>query len=326
MRLNAALAIPGAVVLALGLLVISKVIPSSTGDGVTTAHVTAPAPVMDNLYQHWIIVPEIKLLFCFIEKVGCESFNDLFRSYRSRWDPRQAKGRKPWRHNNMKAHNMSEADVDRLVLDETWHKAVFFREPLERFLSAFRSKCEPGHDIDREHCTDTFGSEDPPFAVAVDRLRQAPPITDAHWRPQSDFCGGLPSKLSHFQTVEQLDPATSHEKVSALLHTLGVQPESIPAFHRHFPRPASSAADSSGTGGGGSLEVKQKAGAVPQTHLTHAADALRKYYLSPAMACAVVQYYIDDYLLFGIALPQWAREWGFHADHWASADCSELPS
>ncbi|KAG5179599.1 hypothetical protein JKP88DRAFT_326070 [Tribonema minus] len=169
-----------------------------------------------NLYNKWIIVPEHKLLFCFIEKVGCKSFNQLFKSLRARYDPTQAAAG-VWGSNNMTAHNLTEADIDAYVEDPLWHKAVFYREPLVRFLSAFRSKCEPHHDGDRQHCTATFGSEQPPFAAAVDRLSQQQPITDAHWRRQIHFCGGLQSKLVHFQTVEQLDAITSRQKCTRCL-------------------------------------------------------------------------------------------------------------
>ncbi|KAG5176413.1 hypothetical protein JKP88DRAFT_144507, partial [Tribonema minus] len=56
-----------------------------------------------------------------------------------------------------------------------------------------------------------------------------------HWRRQVDFCGGLQSKLVHFQTVEQLDASTSRQKVGNLLRAVGVSPESVPAFDVEFP-------------------------------------------------------------------------------------------
>lgn len=40
-----------------------------------------------------------------------------------------------------------------------WTSAVFVRDPLERFLSGWFSKCTPGHDLDREVCTALFGDK-----------------------------------------------------------------------------------------------------------------------------------------------------------------------
>ncbi|KAG5176412.1 hypothetical protein JKP88DRAFT_159115, partial [Tribonema minus] len=115
-----------------------------TSNTTTQYDAATVADLKSRLYNKWIIVPEHKLLFCFIEKVGCTSFNELFRSLRSRYDPSQATGN-IWGRNNMTVHGLTEADIDAYVEDPLWHKAVFFREPLVRFLSAFRSKCEP-HD------------------------------------------------------------------------------------------------------------------------------------------------------------------------------------
>jgi Sulfotransferase family len=57
-----------------------------------------PGKGVSSLHDHWIVVPEHKLLFCFVEKVACESFNQLFASLRSRYDPTQVQGG-IWRKN-----------------------------------------------------------------------------------------------------------------------------------------------------------------------------------------------------------------------------------
>ena len=50
---------------------------------------------------------------------------------------------------------------------EDWTSAVFVRDPLERFLSGYISKCTDNHDPDRYICARVFGARDASFARAV---------------------------------------------------------------------------------------------------------------------------------------------------------------
>merc|ERR1719473_958849 len=60
------------------------------------------------------------------------------------------------------------ADHVRAADTGAWTSAVFVRDPLERFLSGWLSKCTDGHDLDREVCTQMFGAPDASFARAVE--------------------------------------------------------------------------------------------------------------------------------------------------------------
>ncbi|KAG5179024.1 hypothetical protein JKP88DRAFT_327526 [Tribonema minus] len=238
---------------------------------------------------------------------NCQSFNHLFTSLRSRYDESLLEG-DIWGRNDMHSHNMTLPQLADLVYDDTWHKAVFYREPLVRYLSAYRSKCEVGHDDGFELCTALFGKPNPTFAEAVERLTQDPPVDNPHFRPQVDFCGGLGAILPQFQTVEALDPRTSRDAVAALLRRVGVaDPEGVPAFNERFP-PFDAAA--------GAWRPNDSYA----RHTTDAAAAVEAYY-TPYLACVVVTHFLDDYLTFGVAVPEWAWRLGLRD---VGGDCAAL--
>ncbi|KAG5184957.1 hypothetical protein JKP88DRAFT_348383 [Tribonema minus] len=329
-------------------------------------------------------------------EVNCLAFNKLFNSLRSRYDPSLLEG-PAWNRTSHVQHRIKLKTLTRMIYDPTWHKAVFYREPLARFLSAYRSKCESGHDDGAELCEQEFGKPNPTFEEAVERLVTQPYIWNPHWRPQVDFCsglsaitsqflalnaitdaqssncahyrersrmppqvdfcgglsaiisqfptlnaitdahssncmpphphchtavnahappqvdfcGGLSAIISQFQTVEALDARTSRDKVTQLLHRVGIEDaETIPAFNERFPP----------------LDPETgewRPHALHSNHTTNAESAVEAYY-TPYLACRVFQYFIDDYILFGIPVPAWTRKWDFHAQHWATADCATL--
>lgn len=67
-------------------------------------------------------------MFCWIEKVGCSSFNSLFRSLRSRYDDTQLVG-SDWRRNRaIEDHGVNgKQGIENILMNASWHKAVFFR-------------------------------------------------------------------------------------------------------------------------------------------------------------------------------------------------------
>ncbi|KAG5183633.1 Sulfotransferase family-domain-containing protein [Tribonema minus] len=293
--------------------------PTSDSDESRTVTVTTTdesnndaAWIPGDLMDHWIIVPEHKLMFCFIAKVNSAAFNQLFRSLRSRYDPQMAEGKVAFGLNNYLYHNMTVSQVAELVHNPSWHKAVFYREPLVRFLSAWKSKCEKGVIRDLSMCADVLHmSVAPDFPQIVERLWQSPRIVNPHWRPQVDFCGGLTGIIDQIQTVKRLDLTTSRAEVSELLQQVGVDPADVPMFETRFP-PLMQEEGSDGAG-------------LHWDHSFHADASVQQAY-SPYLACRVFQYFIDDYLLFGIPVPAWTRQhkWDFHRQNWSSGDCESL--
>ena len=85
-----------------------------------------------------------------------------------------------------------EAFKDRLGdASNSWRKLVVYRDPMERFLSAYRSKCLLGDSDGRMHCHDLFRLNDSQISVlnVASRLPQYG-YHNPHWATQSSFCGG----------------------------------------------------------------------------------------------------------------------------------------
>jgi hypothetical protein len=184
--------------------------------------------------SEFLVFPAHRLLFCHFEKVAGTQFRHLlFLLDRLRVDEgggalppgAQARHLENWKvRMRLPTQGMSVDDVPRLLADGRWLKAVFFRDPIERFLSGFESKCH-GHDRDgRFFCQRAFGPEGLSFTAAqaarhlaahwrgdaVDRL-------DLHFRPQARCCGGIGEHLEWYDVVKRLDRRTVREDVGAML-------------------------------------------------------------------------------------------------------------
>ena len=200
-----------------------------------------------SLIQRFIVVPEYKTLFCYVEKVGCTMFNDIFRLLRMLHlkknhtptttgganTPKEFKfqGRDTWWRNTPEHHKMSLEQIeDILTHREDWTKAVFYRDPATRFLSFYRSKCEPPMEDRGSHCYDVFGLkrkgrpnklEHPPipFDRALDQVQADPTILnkDPHTIPMSEFCGGLSQSIQHYDMIEQITESSSPQTIGRLL-------------------------------------------------------------------------------------------------------------
>lgn len=193
----------------------------------------------NELLDRFIVVPEHKLLFCQIENNACTVFNELFLRVRHEESP-PPKENDLWSRNSPRLLNMSKTDLEDIMVDQSWHKAVFYREPSERFIAAYDSKCLPGHDPDRVHCRRAFGDKSGvPFEKAVCKLamltQERAEMNDVHFMHQHRFCGGLLRTLEYYNTVEQLDHQTVRDKVRRLLGTVGVEPTSVNKFDTLFP-------------------------------------------------------------------------------------------
>lgn len=254
---------------------------------------TSRVALTDDLLDRFIIVPEYKLLFCYIEKVACKSFNNVFRSIRAKWDPRQAENG-PFRKNTWVNHSWSKEMLEEAMADESWHKAVFFRNPVERFTSAWASKCRGPDRGDRDgprHCIAQFEQRNVSFWGAVHKLHRMhvsglDQDFDPHWRPQAHFCGGLANTLQYYKTVQELTPESSRDKVIKMLEEVGVNVKEIPYFDDSFPRAGEEPTYS------------------PQ-HNTDAQDQAPKYLQDkPWLARQIVSTYKQDCDLFNLQLPK----------------------
>lgn len=250
----------------------------------------APPSIDNRTMDRFIVVPEYKLLFCYIEKVACKSFNMLFQSLRAPYDPRM-NNTNPWYLNTPFQHGLQKHDVERLIADPSWHKAVFVREPLERFLSAFRSKCAGGDEDGRAICRAAWHrlGIPPRFADVTKALGTYHQKFDHHFVEQHRFCGGLRHTLPYYDTIVQLDKDSSHEAVKKLLLQIGVNATHVDRLlDGTFPTHHTNAT------------------ACVSCHATNATSLVPAFYSHRGMVKKVVAYYLADYLLFGLRVPSWA--------------------
>lgn len=263
-------------------------------------HVKEDVPELsDDLLDRFIVVPEHHLLFCYMEKVACTNFNEVFRRLRIRYDPKQAEGGK-WFRNSPEHHGLEKDDLARILVNTTWHKAVFYRDPVERFTSAYASKCGHVDPDGEEHCESQFGTSSLPFGDAVQWIAdfdatgsglfgcQDDSSFDPHFKRIVDFCGGLDQTLQYYDTVEALDMETAHLKVAHLLNHIGIDPSSVEGFDSLFP-PASETA-----------VLKSR------PHVTDAESNMEEYFPLDEggyRRSVLTEHFKPDYRLFGMDVP-----------------------
>ena len=229
-------------------------------------------------------------------KVACTQFNNLFNEITG--------GRPvyldwPWYRNSPKVVGWSKQQLEDAIVDPAWHKAIFYREPMERFLSGYRSKCERRHDKDgANHCKKYFGRKRIAFETAVDAVasvdrkmshaEQLAESFDVHWTRQSKYCGGLDRSLQYYDTVVRVDKNTAREEVRTMLNKSGIDASRLTKFDKLFP--------------------EGKAGNTGKNkgHVTASDAHMLEYFKTFQLTNIIKQHYVEDYRVFGIQAPSWA--------------------
>jgi len=270
--------------------------------------------------EEFLVAPRAKLLTCRIEKVANSVLADIMCSVNK--EPRGAKLEVRGTHRPFNITNfevgcywwtaspnyiaLSDQQLRSALEDPLWTRALFFRDPLERFLSAFLSKCGLGDSDGEFMCRKVFphlveaagGSIGVSFAdaaAAVSRpdweWRRGQEMN--HFRPQAHFCNGTlwyPSQ--HYNIVVQIEssrPSSFIKGAAVMLRRAGVDPQTQPAFRRHF-LPTQPDAD----------------GPAPaQDHTTDAASSMLHYY-DTLVTRNALRAYGEDYRALGIPVPAWA--------------------
>jgi hypothetical protein len=149
--------------------------------------------------------------------------------------------------------------------------------------------------------------------------------TNPHFARQARFCGGLDTTLDYYNTAELLEKHTARGKVIKMLNAVGVDAATVPEFDRLFPdtryitksQPRKRLAQ----------QPRQLSAVLGfnqgEGHITHSELALRKYLQTPEEIVALLEHYMEDYLLFGIKAPIWASN--FIADRPSYVSSLYLP-
>ena len=268
-------------------------------------HTRSPPNLTDELLDRFIVVPEYKMVFCYSEKVGCTMFNKLFRDLRMLYpkiNRTEAKWLSTlvWFRNTPEHHNLNKKDMESILANPEWTKAVFYRDPIDRFVSAFQSKCG-GFDPDgEEHCTDSFGHPNSTFSDALHHIKTANTIQNPHFAPMSEFCGGLSNSLQYYDMVQELKRDTVGDHVRQLLQKVGVPADTIELLIENVVK----------TGGARRMPaIDEKTqqlwslpakGGAPPGHNTHDNQNLTKQHLNQAHmdSSFLERFYSSDYELF----------------------------
>lgn len=176
-----------------------------------------------------LVCPQRRLAFCYVEKVASAQFNKLFNQL-NHFQVSQ------WQESSWKNFGIDPKNVTRR---NGWFRGVFLRDPAERLLSAFLSKCtarpdgtvEDGGAFCAGEVLPTNVSEGSAASVAafealVLRLlgKSRPQAGNPHFDPQRCFCGGLSEDLQEFDYVGLLQESRrdTNEQVRAMLERAGV--------------------------------------------------------------------------------------------------------
>lgn len=201
------------------------------------ANSSLPCPAYGDASWQLYYIPQAKLVFCGIPKVGITEWIKFFRYLFGANDylglPHFKTDRIDFWVSSLPLHKAQE-----LFLSPKWTKAVFVRNPYERLLSAYTDK------ILRKGFTQKhfgIGNRSAPveerpilsFAQFVDLVtdntteavmsckdpRGLKACTDPHWKQQTMMCG-LDHLLPHFDFIGNFDHIAEHSKL--LLERVGL--------------------------------------------------------------------------------------------------------
>jgi len=172
-----------------------------------------PCPVFSDFSDHLFFVPQAKLIFCGIPKVGISEWIKFFRFVMGTGDylslPHYKTDIDQWR-----VSRLGNEAAQKLFQDPTWTKAVFLREPAERLLSAYQDKVVK-HAFTQHHFK--IDTQSPPetrkilsFEEFVNLVMEPNDnckspggldvCSDPHWKPQTLTCG-LDYLLPHYDFI-----------------------------------------------------------------------------------------------------------------------------
>ena len=197
---------------------------------VDTQAVAPPLEVLQNdrIYegediQYWwdsapIVIEKYKLVFFTVPKVACTTWKKAFRKmegipgWRRERPPPKEIPHDP-KYNKLKyLSHYSLDDAQRMMTDPTYTKAIFVRDPKQRFLSAFLNKGlhSDGAYVTRRCCrrgrgANCWAESNRTLSNFAQLIKQG--CRDVHWRPQTQR---MESKywphinfIGHFETVEE---------------------------------------------------------------------------------------------------------------------------
>ena len=134
-------------------------------------------------FDRVVTFPEKRIIVCGIEKNGVTELNQLAAAIHN--DTMES-----WFKYSPQSNGIKFTTFLRLLKFKSWRKALIYRDPMERFLSAYNSKCLK-RDIDGYlHCHRFFNLTDDEVSLraVAERLPRDGHL-NPHWARQGAFCG-----------------------------------------------------------------------------------------------------------------------------------------
>lgn len=146
---------------------------------------------IDDWFGPPVVLEEYNLIFFATAKVACTTWFQLFRRMMGRqdWQLEDYKKLIPWnpKPNGLRyLYDYDLATASAMMTSPDWTRAIFVREPKERFLSAYLNKAIEDHGYVKKKCCPHTGK----CAEAAKRspegfLNLMHACDNAHWMPQS---------------------------------------------------------------------------------------------------------------------------------------------
>ena len=121
----------------------------------TSADVDNTIPFFDNyhsLVHRFIVLPQYNFMFCWIDKVACTNFHKLFNTIEGK--KHLNKRHATLYRNDVSTLALNESTIHAMLMNSSWYKGVFYRRPLDRFVSAYTTQCKGTRKP--RHCADTY--------------------------------------------------------------------------------------------------------------------------------------------------------------------------
>lgn len=204
-----------------------------------------------------------------------------------------------WFKNTPKHHNLGRQKLERILTSKDWTKAVFYRDPVSRFVSAFRSKCDKFDQDGAFHCKQAFLQPSISFQEALYQMTQ-PGINhlsaNPHFASLGNFCGGLDKTLDYYDIVQPLDPKTVGGLLEIMLDRIGVEKETTQTLIKEV-------VNSRGRLSTDIARSQERWGLEPdygvdEKHNTNSGNMFNAYMSSPENIRIVEDFYASDYALF----------------------------
>jgi len=175
-----------------------------------------------------LVYPPKKLAFCYIPKNACEQFNRLLNKLNNRTGDHGY----PFGVSSLGSFGLTMADVSR---ENGWKWAVFLRNPLLRYLSAWASKCFHQED-DAAYCAHGMPSQtgsvgDFERHVLASHSHPGALAGESHWAEQQSACGGL-RDASGYDFVGHLQGDVNRQ-VHDMFHMVGAPESNVDEY---FPK------------------------------------------------------------------------------------------